>query len=321
MLSYGICGYTFHSDIHIPELAFAHRTPPEFTVRSFVRTDDFLEPCNWLNHWYLSDGKVWLAFAKLETGYLLRFPEFADFVVSTDGRTICCYSRADTPIETVRHLLLNQVIPGVLSHLGKTVLHASACVMPQGAIAFLGSTGAGKSTLATSFGLRGFYVLTDDCFLLEEQDGIVMGVPSYPGLRLWPDTVSALFAQEPTLHPLAHYTEKKRLLFEPLPPKAPIVLRGIYILAPQKEVKGLDDVTITPLTMREALIELIKNSFQLDVTDRERLAHAFRQHERVVKSVPFFRLTFPHEYVFLPTVHTAILDHLGYIQDSQKVYS
>jgi hypothetical protein len=305
----------------IPELVLANGIHPEFTFRLCGRTDDVLEPCHLLNNWSLPDGKVWLAFAKLATGYLLRFPAFADFVVATDGRAVCCYPRADTPIETVRHLLLNQVIPIVLSHLGKVVLHASACATPQGAMAFMGRTGAGKSTLAASFGLRGFCVLTDDCLLIEEQDGAMMGVPSYSGLRLWPDTVSALFAQEPILQPLAHYTEKKRLLFEQSPYHTHIVLRGIYVLAPQQEVKDIDEVTITPLAAREALIEIIKHNFQLDVTDRKRLGQAFRQHERVAKSVPFFRLTFPHEYTVLPAVHRAILDHMGLMQNRQNICS
>jgi hypothetical protein len=293
----------------IPELTVANGISPAFTFQLFERTGDFLGSCNWLNNWYSPDGKVWLAFARLETGYLLRFPAFADFVVSIDGRAVCCYPRADTPLETVRHLLLNQVIPVVLSHLGKVVVHASACATPQGAIALMGSMGAGKSTLAASFGLRGCCVLTDDCLLIEEQDGVMMGVPSYPGLRLWPDTISALYTQEPMLQPLAHYTPKKRLLVEPPPHHTHIGLRGIYVLAPQKDVEGADDVTITPLALREALIEIIKHTFQLDVTDRQKLGQAFRQHERVAKSVPFFRLTFPHKYSALPAVHAALLDH------------
>ena len=80
-------------------------------------------------------------------------------------------------------------------------------------------------------------------------------------------------------------------------------------------------MTITPLAMREALFEIIKHTFQLDVTDRKRLRQAFGQHERMAKSVPFFRLSFPHEYTFLPAVHMAILDHLGLMQNEQNTYS
>ncbi|HKS96499.1 MAG TPA: hypothetical protein VJV74_10250, partial [Terriglobia bacterium] len=122
-----------------------------------------------------------------------------------------CRPRKAIPLDTVRHLFLDQVFPLLLSKRGRLVLHASAVLIPGGAIAFLGETGQGKSTLASSFSQRGFPFLTDDCLLLEEKGGQLVGIPSYPGLRLWPKTVAALFAEEPPVSRVAHYTTKKRL--------------------------------------------------------------------------------------------------------------
>ena len=138
----------------MPELVHVDGVQPAFTFQLFASTRDSSESYHWLNHWYSPDGTIWLAFAKVEAGYLLRFPELADFIVSTDARSVCCYPRADIPLETIRHLLLNQVIPLVLSQLGGIVLHAAACAMPQGAIAFMGSTGAGKSIPACDCGRK-----------------------------------------------------------------------------------------------------------------------------------------------------------------------
>jgi hypothetical protein len=316
MLSYKICGYTFRSNIPMPELAPGDERQPEFTFQLCAGTKDFSESCHWLNHWYALDGSIWLAFARLETGYLLRFPELADFVVSTDASAVRCYLRANCPPETMRHLLLNQVIPIVLSHSCKLVLHASACATPQGAMAFMGMTGTGKSTLATSFGLQGLAVLTDDCLLIEEQDGAITTVPSYPGLRLWPETVTGLFEQEPVLQPLAHYTDKTRLLFDQNHFDGPFSLRAIYVLTHPENIQDITGVTITPLVASEAFLETVKHTFQLDVTDREKLGQAFRQYEWLAKSVPFFRLAFPREYAFLPSVNMAVLNHFDLIQNS-----
>ena len=317
MLSYRICGCTFHSNVPIPELPAANEPSPAFTFALFAEAQDFSAGCTWLNDWRLSDGTVWLTFARLATGYLLRFPTLADFIVSTDARTVACSVQPDIPLATMRHLFLNQVIPIVLSHLGKLALHASACATPQGAIAFLGATGAGKSTLAASFALRGFAALTDDCLLVEEQDGVMVSVPSYPGLRLWPEAVTALFAEQPVLQPLAHYTEKKRLLLAPTSCPVSLVLRGVYVLAPPEARRRSSAITITPLAKREALLAIVKNTFQLDVTDRERLGRSFRRYEQLAKSVPFFGLTFPRKHALLPVVHTAILSHLGLATEQQ----
>jgi hypothetical protein len=314
MLSYTICGYAFNSNVPIPELGLAHTIHPEFTFQLCAEPKDLSESCTWLNHWCSLDGTIWLAFGRLEAGYLLRFPELADFVVSTDAHAVYCYPSVDIPLETVRHLLLNQVIPIVLSHLGQLVLHASACATPQGAVAFMGMTGAGKSTLAASFGLRGLPVLTDDCLLVEEQDGVMMSVPSYPGLRLWPESITALFEHEPLLQPVAHYTEKKRLLFAQKNLNGSVLLSSVYVLEQPKAMEDVISVTITPLAASEALLEIVKHTFQLDSTDRTRLGRAFRQYERLAKCVPFFRLAFPRQYASLSTVNVAILNHLEYIQ-------
>ena len=315
MFSYRICGYTFRSNVPIQELVPGDDRQPEFTFQLCADRKHYTESYHWLNHWYALDGSKWLSFAKLDAAYLLRFPAYADFVVSTNARTVCCYLQANCPPETMRHLLLNQVIPVVLSHFGKLVLHASACATPQGVIAFMGMTGAGKSTLAASFGLRGFAVLSDDCLLVEEQDEEIMTTLSYPGLRLWPETVAALFEQEPVLQPLAHYTEKKRLLFDQDHFDGALSLRAIYVLTQPEDMQEINGVTITPLVAGEALLETVKHNFQLDITDRGKLAHSFRQYEWLAKSVPFFRLTFPREHELLPTVNSAILNHLELIQN------
>jgi hypothetical protein len=315
MFSYKICGYIFRSNVAIPELVACDERESQFIFQLYADSKHSSGTCQWTNHWYSLDGSIWLAFARLEAGYLLRFPEYADFVVSADARTVSCYLQAKCPPETMRHLLLNQVIPLVFSHSGKLVLHASACATPQGVLAFMGMTGAGKSTLAASFGLQGFAVLTDDCLLVEEQDERIVTVPSYPGLRLWPETVTALFEQEPVLQPLAHYTDKKRILFDQDHFDSSLSVRVIYVLTQPENMQEITGVTITPLATSEALLETVKHTFQLDITDREKLGQAFRQYQWLAKSVPFFRLSFPREHVFLPTVNRAILDHLDLIQN------
>lgn len=310
MLPYRICGCEFESSMPLPELEPAPGTQPEFQFRMSTQACNEPQAGDWLNYWYAQDGSTWLAFARYDGGYLLRFPGLADYVVSADARSITCRSQQAIPEETVRHLLLNQVIPITLSHLGKLVLHASACLTDKGAIAFAGFTGAGKSTLAASFGVRGFPVLTDDCLRIEERDGRMMSYPSYPGLRLWPESVEELFDHEPALQTLAHYTEKKRLLFEADTAEAPFPLRCVFILAPVEEYGETSGVRISPLTASAALLATIKHTFQLDVTDRSHVTASFRRHERLIRHVPFFELTFPQQFECLPAVHQAILQHL-----------
>ena len=165
------------------------------------------------------------------------------------------------------------------------MLHASAVVVPRGAIAFVGVTGQGKSTLSGSFVTQGFPLLTDDCLLLQEEGEHLFGHPSYPGLRLWPDSVAGVFGQGTRLCHVAHYTEKKRLGPDngPLPFCAdPAPLQRVYVLAPYEETEDTKAITLAPLSPREAFMELVKNTYRLDIIAQRRLNEEFERVARVV---------------------------------------
>jgi len=266
---------------------------------------------DWFHHWTFSDGgDTWLSFGKWEGDYLLRFPELADFLVSEDGNSVRCFPEPDIPLDTIRHLLIDQVIPLLLSQLGKHVLHAGAVVLAEGAVAFLGKTGLGKSTLTASFCDRGFRLLTDDCLELKRQGEQLIAIPGYRGVRLWPEIVSAVFQKEPMLAPVAHYTEKLRVIptnghLEFSADPAPV--RRVYVLAPPDQTGGTRDIRITPLTKRESLMELVKQSYRLDINDRTKLSKEFLWLTQTVALPLFYSLAFPRDISRLPEVLEAIL--------------
>ena len=117
--------------------------------------------------WALADGTPWTEFYRVNGGYLLRFPELADFEVSAAADDLICFPTPHASETTVEHLYLSQVRPLVLSKRGKLVFHASCVEVAEGAIAFVAESGRGKSTLAASFARCGFRLLTDDGLLVE----------------------------------------------------------------------------------------------------------------------------------------------------------
>jgi hypothetical protein len=314
MTVYKVSGLTVQSNIPLPELPQVDDREDLCVFQLLPGQSSLPAALQWFHQWVLSDGTVWLALAKYRSGYLLRFPDLADFLVSADGKQIRCYPNPDSPVETIRHLFLDQVIPLLLSQWGKLVLHASAVATPEGAIAFAGMTGMGKSTLTASFAEQGFALLTDDCLLLEEKGGALFATPSYPGLRLWDDVTSVLFARAPAVSQMAHYTDKKRLGVNNgwlrFCPDAVALLR-IYILPPPEEVSRENAIQISPLPPREAFSELIRYAFRLDITDRNRLREEFESLSRVVALPLFYRLAFPRDLLFLSAVREAILENLS----------
>jgi hypothetical protein len=315
---YLFCGATVISDTPLPDLDRVTAAEPAadsgIVVRQGEREAGRLSPLSWFLSFTLSTGEPWLACGKGEDGYLLRFFELADFFVSRDGRTIDYALKPSTTSGTFCHLLLDQVLPLVLNLQGREALHATAVQTPYGVCAFTGPAGAGKSTVAASFLLEGYPVLSDDCLVLEEADGTILATPAYPGLRLWDDTLEALTNRAGTSVGVAQYTSKQRfvggLLHERFP-TAPAPLSRIYSLeraaGPADEGRS---PTVEPLSCQESFMDLIASAFRLDVTDRTMLARQFAFLERVVSRVPVRRLRIPNSFAALPGIRKAVLQDL-----------
>ena len=113
-------------------------------------------------------------------------------------------------LQTVEHLYLNQVRPLALSRQFELVLHGSAVESENTAIAFLGHSGRGKSTLAASFATTGARFLSDDSLHIDRVDKRYFVRPGHPSIRLWKDSCETLIPKEAELAPPADYTTKAR---------------------------------------------------------------------------------------------------------------
>ena len=320
-MRYRVYGLTLSSDVPVHELVplAGAESEAESDVRVCFwsgRKKSFT-PSPWFMSWTLPTGELWLQCAKDGCGYLLRFPEIVDFYVDAEGREIICAPEPETPMETIRHLLLDQVLPLVLNLKGREALHATAILTPLGVCAFTGPAGTGKSTLAASFFRAGYPVLSDDCLVLEEDNGHILAIPAYPGLRLWEDTLEALGENRNPSLPVAHYTSKKRLLLDsPVSdfPKGSYPLIRIYSLVRSDVNNGnisVSSTIIERLSLQVGFMELVQTVFRLDINDRSMLVRQFRFLERIVSRVPVRRLHVPNTFSSLPEVREAILADLA----------
>ena len=256
-----------------------------------------------------ADGTVWTEFYRSDVDYLLRFPGLADFEVSGDGTSVTAYPAETTDGVTVEHLYINQVLPLALSRQGRPSFHASVVTAPGGAIAFLGKTGMGKSTLAASFALEGAQFLTDDSLLIDETADGCLALPSHASLRLWADSVDALVGDSTKRAARVSYSTKARLLAgdalchreEPLPLLAAFLLK----------MEGASDITIRVLEGAERQMAWVNNSFLLDIEDHLLLAEHFDWTHRIAEAIPTFALDYPRDYGMLPEVRDALSKHIA----------
>jgi hypothetical protein len=306
MASYRVSGFVFASAVAFPDLAPIVGARAETTL---VLTRQPIAPARprWYHRWRLPRGTEWLRFARVGPHYLLRFPRLADFLVSPDAALVRCRPCTGTPIGTLRHLFLNQVLPLVMGQRGRLVVHASAVVTPRGAVAFLGGSGRGKSTLAASLWADGFPLVTDDCLCLEDRRGRLVAVPSHPAIRLWPSTLRRLAIDAVAPRRSAHYTDKVRIPADDRRRafvRRPVRVAGVYVLS---SARGRAAVRIEPLSARDALVELIAHLYRLDVGGRETLRRDFNRLADIARRLPVCRLHVPRGLARLAEVKDAVI--------------
>ena len=292
--------YAFHdliveSDRYLPELPRSNRRS-SLSIRAVDRIDD--EGARWFHDWPMKNvsGRKrrtpWLSFAHLPDGrgFLLRFPDLADFEVSRDGDRIVSSASPSLPSVTFRHLLLDQVLPLVLHLRGRLALHASAVHVPRfGAIAFAGPAGAGKSTIAAALALRGCPIVADDCLVFAPSRDVVDVVPGYPGVRLWPDAARSLRIDAGRGGRVAHYTRKQRApLGRGRFHAAATPLRAVFVLG-RRRAAGQPS-RLRTLGARDRIMSLVPYAWVIDVADPTRLAAVFDRICDVARRVPIVRL-------------------------------
>lgn len=305
---YQVCNLVIASCIPLPELTHANRPTPDYSFELLPADEAFPGDYAWFNHWVFRE-EVRLSFAFRDEDYLLRFPDQADFLISRAGSGIKCQPSPDVSETTVRHLLLDSVIPLILSRREPLVLHASAILSDSGAIAFIGTSGQGKSTLAASHGQQGYPLISDDYLVLREDAGAWVAIPSYPGVRLLPKSTDGIFQATPPSAEVASYTSKRRISDLELLPFAdsPSNIQCLYVL--DEEGQAPPSPVVEPISPRAAFMKLVSSSFNLDITDKERLKRQFATLKHIVAALPCFRLRYARDFGALPAVSRVIALH------------
>ena len=133
--------------------------------------------------------------------------------------------------------------------------------------------------------------------------------PSHASIRLWDDSRDELIPEATRTAPSVDYTPKMRLLADDVVAFCDVArpLRCVYFLGDG----GVADISIHPASGRDAMIELVRHSFLLDIEEREMLAHHFGQLTELARGPMFARLDFPRRYEMLPRVRDAVIRHLG----------
>ena len=225
----------------------------------------------------------------------LAYAEGTRFLVDRHATKIHGWYAPPLSIEDLATCFVGPVCGFVLRRRGVTVLHASAVNIGGKAVVLCGPSGAGKSTTAAALALRGIPVLCEDMAALRESAGGFEVESGYPRVCLWPDSVGALLGNENTL---PHLTPTWEKCFLPLDGKKAVfdsqrrLLGAIYVIDTRTSDRGAP--CVREFAPRDALLNLVQNTYMNWLLDREQRALEFESLGRLLAQTPVRRLA-PHE--------------------------
>jgi len=314
-LYFGIFDSIIRCNRALPELAQAPPdSSPSQPLNIWFRTPRLLlaaTPGIRLQAWL--DGTDRVVQGQHGDATLIRVRGLADFLVRPVACSVECQLCPQAPVSSVRHFLLNQVLPRMISVRDPLVIHASAVATEHGALALIGPAGCGKSTLAASFVLSGAATLiADDSILVRLAGSSPCLVGAYTRSRLRPDSFGALGFDAQSIHGDRPAGGKHVLEFAPgqRVPSAPMAIRGLFLLhqAPSDQ----QSIEVRHLTGTAAVIALIKNSFLLAPSDHDLLRRQFEAATALIRTgCPCYALTYPKRFSDLPHVRDRIRAVLG----------
>jgi hypothetical protein len=274
--------------------------PSQFFEQATKDADVAESPSGWYKHAQKRNGQSYL-----------RWDDLFEFLIEADGRRIWCGWLGATSLESLQVYLLGHALSFALVKQGYEPLHATSVVIEGQAIAFLGNSGFGKSSLAAAFLAAGHRLLTDDLLLLRRTVDGYQGEPGPPRIKLFPKIARRFLAGTAGGVPMNSLTGKLVLPLDSARYESRAVpMRAIYVLSAPREVYRRQNIRIEPLSARETFIELIRNTFNYLLIGPERLQRQFCQSQQLSMRLPASRISYPRLLSTLHSVPDAILAHL-----------
>jgi hypothetical protein len=222
---------------------------------------------------HVAPGEIWIRHSRVGT------------FVARQGREIVVDPLPDVEERVVRSYIVKAALAAVLLQRGKLILHASGVAIGGMAVAFVGSSGMGKSTTSAALHARGHPVIADDLLGVDVcGSDTPMALPGFPQVLLLPESATALGRNPSSLPRVSPLSDKFKLdtplgfSVEPFP------LRRIYALA------DADHDVIEPLGGREAVATLVAHTFGILAFSQGAKPAHFLLCAELVKRVPVRRL-------------------------------
>jgi hypothetical protein len=238
----------------------------------------------------------WYTATSTGSEYLLRFRDCGEFRVSADLSEVQVRRDPSGRGELLPILLAGTLSAFLLTLRGETVLHASAVAIDEAALAFVGQSGRGKSTLAALLCVDGAQLVTDDVLTVDPGPPVTcVGGASELRLR----TAAAAIAHSRPGAVIRDTADERLALAVDAAPLAPLPLRAIVVPAPSRSAT---DVEVRRLPPSTAVFWLLAFPRVHGWALPEVISRDFTTLSHIVNQVPVYDVTIPWGPPFSPTV-------------------
>jgi len=238
------------------------------------------------------------------TEIVMRPPGVGTFTLSR-GRDISFEPDSSGSASSLLELFLTgSILSLLLYQRGLLVLHGSVVKIQKTTVAFVGHSGAGKSSAVAACCRQGHALLADDITAIDFSTGVPFVQSGFPRLKVHERTAEALGLPIGPLAPVHPDMDDEFSL--PLegqfsPDSEP--LGAVYLLG-----KG-ENMELERLSSGTALVELLQHA-QPSRHGHCGGAHQFEQLAALVRQVPVFRLQRPRNFGLLLQLPQVIGNHL-----------
>jgi hypothetical protein len=244
-------------------------------------------------------------FARCGDRVVASFYTLADFEIDLAQRRVVSHPRPGTDPGIIPILLTGTIVAFLLSMGGALVFHASAVEVDGGALAFIGHSGQGKTTLATLFCAAGYPLVTDDVLpVAVSHRGDVSCVPGGVLLRVRPKAEAVIDHLAADV-PRGLTADGRHGVSPRLTRAARLQLRAAVIPLPDREHTQCDSRRLAPI---EAMMTLTRFQRIEGWKSDHELRAQFAMITRVVGSVPVLAMRVPWGPPFRPHLVAEMLD-------------
>lgn len=300
--TYWQCGWRMRSEIPLSLPPLPAGGPCDVDVRWGAPGDSTAAPPGQVIAAQEHDGKRWYTATDDGPRYRLRFHACGEVLITRDLRHVTVHPDPGGRDELLPVLVAGTVSAFLLMLAGGCVLHASAVDVDGAAVAFVGQSGRGKSTMAALLCAAGHRLVTDDVLLVEPGPPATCAGGSME-VRLRPGSYE-LAATFPDPAASTRRTADQRLALGPPAVDARrYPLGAIVVPAPSRTAA---DVAISRLSPADAVVTLLSFPRIFGWQRHDVVVAQFEATSALAAAVPVYQARIPWGPPFRADVAPAI---------------